>query len=106
MIRMNAESYLVMFFTGFLGLFNSASLEVRQLTDSNAELVFQNGMIISATLMAVSIAGCIGETIAVVKHQKKLDKTVKRDEEKVKRLQQTVDVYDKIKIVATTNEEE
>ena len=43
---MNAESYLMLFFIGFLGLFNSASLEARQITDSKAELIFQNGMII------------------------------------------------------------
>lgn len=69
---MNAESYLMLFFIGFLGLFNSASLEARQITDSNAELIFQNGMIISITLMAVSIAGSIGETIAFVRYQKKI----------------------------------
>ena len=66
---MNAESYLTLFFLGFLGLFNSASLEMRQLTDSNAELLFQNGMIISTTLMVVSIAGSIGETIAYVRYK-------------------------------------
>ena len=68
---MNAESYLLLFFIGFLGLFNCASLEVRQLTDSNAELLFQNGMIISVTLMAISIAGSIGETIAYHRHSKR-----------------------------------
>ena len=67
---MNAESYLTLFFLGFLGLFNSASLEMRQLTDSNAELLFQNGMIISTTLMVVSVAGSIGETLAYHRHKK------------------------------------
>ena len=43
-----------------------------KITDSNAELIFQNGMIISITLMAVSIAGSIGETIAFVRYQKKI----------------------------------
>ena len=74
---MNAESYLVLFFIGFLGFFNSASLESRQLIDSNAELLFQNGMIISTTIMAVSIAGSIGETIACVRFHKQ----AKGDEE-------------------------
>lgn len=84
---MNAESYLVLFFIGFLGLFNSASLELRQITDSNAELVFQNGMIISTTLMVVSIAGSIGETIAYVRYKNKresqraFNKAIKKEEE-------------------------
>tara|TARA_Y100001951_G_scaffold104319_1_gene115565 strand:+ start:4090 stop:4329 length:240 start_codon:yes stop_codon:yes gene_type:complete len=78
---MNAESYLMLFFIGFLGLFNSASLEARQITDSNAELIFQNGMIISITLMSVSIAGSIGETIAFVRYQNRFNKPKKGDEE-------------------------
>ena len=84
---MNAESYLVLFFIGFLGLFNSASLELRQITDSKAELVFQNGMIISTTLMVVSIAGSIGETIAYVRYKNKresqraFNKAIKKEEE-------------------------
>ena len=67
---MNAESYLVLFFMGFLGFFNSASLEARQVVDSNAELLFQNGMIVSTTIMVVTIAGSIGETVAFARHRK------------------------------------
>ena len=67
---MRAESYLILFFIGFLGFFNSASLEARQIVDSNTELIMQNGMIISMTLMSVSIAGSIGESIAFVRFNK------------------------------------
>ena len=90
-------------FVGVLGLFNSSKLEIRQVTNTNAELLFQNGQIISLVLILVCISGFLGESFAIFRYRKwKGLKIVKKDEE-VKRLQQTVDVYDKIKIVATTN---
>jgi len=90
-------------FVGVLGLFNSSKLEIRQVTNTNAELLFQNGQIISLVLILVCISGFLGESFAIFRYRKrKWLKVAKKDEEEVKRLQQTVDVYDKIKIVATT----
>ena len=54
-------NYMMGAFIGGLGLFNSSKLEIRQATDTNAELLFQNGQIISATLMFVCFAGILGE---------------------------------------------
>ena len=48
-------------FIGALGFFNSSKLELRQEVNTNAELLFQNGQIISATLMCVCVAGILGE---------------------------------------------
>ena len=36
-------NYMIVAFGGGLGLFNSSKLEIRQATDTNAELLFQNG---------------------------------------------------------------
>ena len=41
-------NYLVLIGMGGLGLFNSSKLEIRYETNSNLELLCQNGMIISA----------------------------------------------------------
>tara|TARA_B100001123_G_C15067397_1_gene930199 strand:+ start:215 stop:487 length:273 start_codon:yes stop_codon:yes gene_type:complete len=59
------SNYLIGIFFGGLGFFNSWKLEARQLTDSNNELIWQNGMIISATLVFVCLAGFIGEWINI-----------------------------------------
>ncbi len=48
-------------FIGALGLFNSSKLELRQEINTNAELLFQNGQIISASIICVCIAGILGE---------------------------------------------
>ncbi len=48
-------------FIGALGLFNSSKLELRQEINTNAELLFQNGQIISASVICVCIAGILGE---------------------------------------------
>tara|TARA_R110000824_G_scaffold35901_16_gene112007 strand:- start:858 stop:1190 length:333 start_codon:yes stop_codon:yes gene_type:complete len=53
--------YLAGLFIGGLGLFNSWKLEARQVIDSNNELLWQNGMIISGTLVLISLSGFIGE---------------------------------------------
>lgn len=55
------SQYMVGAFIGALGLFNSSKLELRQEVNSNAELLFQNGQIISATVMCVCVAGILGE---------------------------------------------
>ena len=54
-------NYMVGGFIGGLGLFNSSKLEVRQATETNAELIFQNGQIISAVMMFVCCAGILCE---------------------------------------------
>jgi hypothetical protein len=46
-------------------------LEMRQVTNTNAELFYQNGQIISATLLIVAIAGIMVETSAMLRKPKK-----------------------------------
>jgi len=53
--------YVVGGFIGALGFFNSSKLELRQEVNSNAELLFQNGQIVSAALVFVCLAGILGE---------------------------------------------
>ena len=48
-------------FIGALGLFNSSKLEIRQEVNTNAELLFQNGQIISSAVICVCMAGIMGE---------------------------------------------
>ena len=43
--------YMLGAFIGALGLFNSSKLEIRQELNTNGELLFQNGQIISAALI-------------------------------------------------------
>jgi len=50
-------------FIGALGLFNSSKLELRQLSNTNTELLFQNGQIISAAMIGVCMAGILGEVL-------------------------------------------
>ena len=91
--------YMLGVFIGALGLFNSSKLEIRQELNTNAELIFQNGQIISATLIFVCIAGIIGEFwfmsemerclpkkdgIKVVKMKKKKPRKVKNKESEEK----------------------
>jgi hypothetical protein len=90
-------------FVGVLGLFNSSKLEIRQVTNTNAELLFQNGQIISLVLILVCISGFLGESFAIFRYRKRKGRKIAKKDEEVKRLQQTVSVYDKIKIVATTD---
>ena len=61
--EMKLTEYLSLFFVGLLGLFNSSKLEVRQITNTNAELLFQNGQIISVTLMGICMVGVMGSLI-------------------------------------------
>lgn len=63
-------NYMMGAFIGGLGLFNSSKLEIRQATDTNAELIFQNGQIISATILFVCIAGILGEFLVMRNHTK------------------------------------
>ena len=54
-------------FIGGLGLFNSTKLEIRQITDTNAELIFQNGQIISSAVICISLAGLLAELVLLRK---------------------------------------
>ena len=47
--------YSSLLFFGFLGIFNSTKLELRQETDSNLELLFQNAQIISISVITVTL---------------------------------------------------
>jgi hypothetical protein len=58
-------NYMVVAFIGGLGLFNSSKLEIRQATDTNAELLFQNGQIISSAVIVICFAGMIAETLVM-----------------------------------------
>jgi hypothetical protein len=60
-----------MAFIGLLGLFNSWKLEMRQATDTNAELLFQNGMIVSVALVAICLMGCFVEISFFFRSRKK-----------------------------------
>ena len=53
--------FMTVAFLGGLGLFNSTKLEIRQITDTNAELIFQNGQIISSAIVCLSLAGFLSE---------------------------------------------
>ncbi len=71
--------YLAGLFVGLLGLFNSSKLELRQITDSNKELLFQNGQIISATVIFVCLAGFSGDWINLMRGPYKLQRVPKTD---------------------------
>jgi len=68
------SNYLVGLFLGGLGFFNSWKLEARQITDTNNELIWQNGMIISATLVFICLAGFVGEWINMWRRPPRLKK--------------------------------
>ena len=63
-------NYMIVAFGGGLGLFNSSKLEIRQATDTNAELLFQNGQIVSSAIIFICISGILGE-ILVMKNRKR-----------------------------------
>lgn len=62
--------YMIFAFLGGLGLFNSTQLELRQVTDTNQELIFQNGQIISSAIIILCVAGIFAE-FAILRKQKK-----------------------------------
>lgn len=62
--------YMIFAFLGGLGLFNSTQLELRQVTDTNQELIFQNGQIISSAIIILCVAGILAE-FAILRKQKK-----------------------------------
>ena len=84
------SNYLVGLFAGLLGLFNSSKMELRQITDSNAELIFQNGQIISATVIFVCISGFVGEWINMMRGPYKLQRV-----RKIHKLKLVVDANEK-----------
>mgnify|MGYP000397308910 CR=1 FL=1 len=63
--------YAFMAFIGVLGLFNSTKLEIRQVTNTNAELLFQNGQIVSVALILICISGFLGESFAIFRYRKR-----------------------------------
>ena len=63
-------NYMIVAFGGGLGLFNSSKLEIRQATDTNAELLFQNGQIVSSAIIFICLSGILGE-ILVMKNRKR-----------------------------------
>lgn len=67
-------NYMVIGFMGGLGLFNSSKLEIRQATDTNAELLFQNGQIISSAVICLCGAGMIAEILVMKNRRKKVRK--------------------------------
>ncbi len=62
--------YMIFAFLGGLGLFNSTQLESRYATDTNQELIFQNGQIISSAIIILCVAGILAE-FAILRKQKK-----------------------------------
>lgn len=64
---------LVMIMFGGLGLFNSYKLEIRYETNSNLELLCQNGIIVSSTIIIYFTLAFFVE-ILVTKERKKLRK--------------------------------
>lgn len=61
---------MIFAFLGGLGLFNSTQLESRYATDTNQELIFQNGQIISSAIIILCVAGILAE-FAILRKQKK-----------------------------------
>ena len=68
-------NYMVIGFMGGLGLFNSSKLEIRQATDTNAELLFQNGQIISSAVICLCVAGMMAEILVMKNRRKKVLKS-------------------------------
>lgn len=65
-------TYSSLLFFGFLGIFNSTKLELRQETDSNLELLFQNAQIISISVITVTI-------LVLLKDIRKFRKSVRNE---------------------------
>jgi len=68
-------NYMVIGFMGGLGLFNSSKLEIRQATDTNAELLFQNGQIISSAVICICVAGMMAEVFVMKNRMRKARKS-------------------------------
>ena len=67
-------TYSSLLFFGFLGIFNSTKLELRQETDSNLELLFQNAQIISTSIITVTL-------LVILKDIRKFRKSVRNEKE-------------------------
>ena len=65
-------TYSSLLFFGFLGIFNSTKLELRQETDSNLELLFQNAQIISTSIITVTL-------LVMLKDIRKFRKSVRNE---------------------------
>jgi hypothetical protein len=86
-------NYLVLIGMGGLGLFNSSKLEIRYETNSNLELLCQNGMIISAVAIIYFTLAFFVE-LMVMKKRKKVYRIPSRRE------------YDNMKITPDKKKEE
>jgi len=82
MSYLRISHYMGVAFIGALGLFNSSKLEMRQLTNTNAELLFQNGQIISSALIFMCIAGIIAEFMFMKNNKHKIKLVVQRKDAK------------------------
>ena len=65
-------TYSSLLFFGFLGIFNSTKLELRQETNSNLELLFQNAQIISTSIITVTL-------LVMLKDIRKFRKSVRNE---------------------------
>ena len=65
-------TYSSLLFFGFLGIFNSTKLELRQETDSNLELLFQNAQIVSTSIITVTL-------LVMLKDIRKFRKSVRNE---------------------------
>ena len=69
--------YMMMMGVGALGLFNSSKLEVRYETNSNLELLCQNGMIVSSVVILYFLLSFFVEII-VMRDTKRVHRQSKR----------------------------
>lgn len=67
-------TYSSLLFFGFLGIFNSTKLELRQETDSNLELLFQNAQIVSTSIITVTL-------LVMLKDIRKFRKNVRNEKD-------------------------
>ncbi len=76
-------NYLIAMGIGGLGLFNSSKLEIRYETNSNLELLCQNGMIISSVVIAYFFLAFWVEilTMRTIRKRRAIRKTFFADKE-------------------------
>tara|TARA_B100000965_G_C19084334_1_gene537651 strand:- start:21 stop:422 length:402 start_codon:yes stop_codon:yes gene_type:complete len=72
--------YMMMMGIGALGLFNSYKLEIRYETNSNLELLCQNGIIISSVIICFFFLSFLVEVIVMRKGSKKYRSPGKPDQ--------------------------
>jgi len=94
-------NYLIAMGIGGLGLFNSSKLEIRYETNSNLELLCQNGMIISSVIIVYFFLAFWVEilTVRTIRKRKAIRKTFFVDT-------QPLSISDFVEISAEKTEEE